>query len=202
MSKHQKKRAELYSLLLLAGGKNSRMGRDKAELLIDGRSFLSCLLEKAESLGIQEKYISGERNFQENAHIVPDRYPDRGPLGGMEACMRAAKTPYCLVLPVDVPQIPEEVLESLLLFHEKTGGEKPLLLSHGGRIEPLIGIYPAKMADVIEEVIKEKAVPVFRVLDKWGYEVFPVILEEQQAYNINTPQEYQQLLACREKRNQ
>lgn len=202
MNEHLKKRASLYSFLILAGGKSRRMGRDKAELLIDGRSFLSCLLEKAERLGIQEKYISGERDSQEEIPVVPDRYRDRGPLGGIEACMRVIKTPYCLVLPVDVPHIPEEVLESLLLFHEKEGGEKPLLLSHGERIEPLIGIYPVKMADVIEEVIKEKAVPVFRALDKWGYEIFPVILKEEQAYNINTPQEYQQLLACREKRNQ
>ena len=39
-------RAELYSLLLLAGGKSSRMGEDKAELLLDGDSFLSCQIKK------------------------------------------------------------------------------------------------------------------------------------------------------------
>lgn len=52
-------RAELYSLLLLAGGKSSRMGEDKAELLLDGDSFLSCQIKKAEKLGIHKVYVSG-----------------------------------------------------------------------------------------------------------------------------------------------
>ena len=60
MGKKQKRnRAELYSLLLLAGGKSSRMGEDKAGLLLDGESFLSCQIKKAEKLGIREVYVSG-----------------------------------------------------------------------------------------------------------------------------------------------
>lgn len=33
----------------------------------------------------------------------------KGPLGGLEACFRKAKNPYCLVLGVDVPLVPEEL---------------------------------------------------------------------------------------------
>ena len=47
------RKKDLYSLLLLAGGKSSRMGRDKAELLLGEKSFLECILEKAEMLGIR-----------------------------------------------------------------------------------------------------------------------------------------------------
>ncbi len=46
--KQKRNRAELYSLLLLAGGKSSRMGEDKAGLLLNGESFLSCQIKKAE----------------------------------------------------------------------------------------------------------------------------------------------------------
>ena len=49
----------LYSLLVLAGGKSSRMGRDKAKLLLGEKSFLECILDKAEMLGIGETYLSG-----------------------------------------------------------------------------------------------------------------------------------------------
>ena len=38
------RKKDLYSLLLLAGGKSSRMGRDKAELLLGEKSFLECIL--------------------------------------------------------------------------------------------------------------------------------------------------------------
>ena len=131
--KQKTNRAELYSLLLLAGGKSSRMGEDKAELLMDGESFLSCQIKKADRLGIREVYISGHdagRGYfpewrskkQLHIHVVSDIYRERGPLGGIHACMKAVDTPYCLVLPVDVPQLPVEMLEELLLVHEDSLG--------------------------------------------------------------------------------
>lgn len=222
-------RAELYSLLLLAGGKSSRMGEDKAELLLDGDSFLSCQIKKAEKLGIHKVYVSGHaagadafRNgaVKSSIHIqmVPDIYRERGPLGGLHACMKAMDTPYCLVLPVDVPQFPEETLEELLLAHENSlgaaasenagsfgngreGGNsgKPLLLVHGERTEPLMGIYPVCMADCIGEQIEKASAPVFRVIDAWGFDTFRTSAEEWKMRNINTPEDYRELLAYMEK---
>lgn len=73
-----------YSLLLLAGGKSSRMGRDKAELLFEGKTFLQQLLDKAAQAGIRKKYLSGHEGAGKDAELqtVKDRYRERGPLGG------------------------------------------------------------------------------------------------------------------------
>lgn len=193
------KREEKYSLLLLAGGKSSRMGKDKASLLLDGKSFPRHLMEKAEVLGIRQKFLSGHAWEEENVRVIEDIYKERGPMGGLHACMKVMETPYCLVLPVDVPQIPLEVLETLLEKHEencrKEKGNRPLLLVHGNREEPLIGIYPTEMAETIGEAIREKACKVFKILNQWGYETCEASLEEWQAGNINTPEEYEALLA-------
>lgn len=233
MRKKQKiNRAELYSLLLLAGGKSSRMGKDKAELLLDGESFLDCQIKKAEKLGIREVYVSGHdtgecvfRNEKTKSSIhiqvVSDIYRERGPLGGLHACMKAMDTPYCLVLPVDVPQLPVKMLEDLLLAHEdrldavdtedfrhfeyeRAGGNagKPLLAVHGERNEPLMGIYPVCMADFIGEQIQKASAPVFRILDAWGYDTCRISVEEWQIQNINTPEDYRELLTYMEKRNE
>lgn len=194
-------RQDTYSLLLLAGGKSSRMGTDKAELLYDGKPFFKLLTEKADSLGIRKKYLSGYRRDFPGVRIIPDIYPDRGPLGGIHACMCAMETPYCLVLPVDVPQIPTEVLEKLLRYHECLTEQEqkfPLLLEHGERVEPLMGIYPTEMKETVENEIKEGSAPVFRVLKKWGYRCFQVELPGWQAENINTPDAYQELLTHQE----
>lgn len=229
VEKQKTGRAELYSLLLLAGGKSSRMGEDKAELLLDGDSFLSCQIKKAEKLGIHKVYVSGHavgadafRNekIKNSIHIqmVPDIYRERGPLGGLHACMKAMDTPYCLVLPVDVPQLPEETLEELLLAHENSLGaaasenagsfgngreggnsRKPLLVVHGERTEPLIGIYPVCMAACIEKQIERASVPVFRILDAWGYDTLRIFVEEWKTRNINTPEDYRKLLTYMEK---
>lgn len=187
-----------YSLLLLAGGKSSRMGRDKAGLLLEGKLFPRHLMDKAEMLGIQAKYLSGHVWEEGDAWVIEDIYKERGPMGGLHACMKAMKTPYCLVLPVDVPQIPLDILETLLQTHEencrKGRGNLPVLLVHGEREEPLIGVYPTEMADAIGEAIRENSCKVFRVLNKWGYETCEISMEEWQAGNINTPEEYAFLL--------
>ena len=224
-------RAELYSLLLLAGGKSSRMGEDKAGLLLDGESFLSCQIKKAEKLGIREVYVSGHdaggcvfRNekIKSSIHIqvISDIYRERGPLGGLHACMKGMDTPYCLVLPVDVPQLPVKMLEDLLLAHEdrlgavdseefgylgygRAGGNagKPFLAVHGERTEPLMGIYPTCMADCIGEQIQKAPAPVFRILDAWGYDTCRISVEEWRTKNINTPEDYRELLMYMEKRD-
>lgn len=189
-------RKEKYTLILLAGGKSSRMGENKASLLYKGMTFARNLLLKAEELGIEDILISG---FQEEGFLtVWDVYPQRGPLGGIHACMKQAKTPFCLVLPVDVPQIPAEVLEDLIYFHETKAETKklPVLLKHGERRENLIGIYPVEMMEFIEERIKEGSASVHGILDDWGNICFEAFVQEWQVRNINKKEDYEKLIRC------
>ena len=187
-------RQDQYSLLLLAGGKSARMGTSKAELLYEGKTFLQHMLDKAHALGIEKCYISGYTSQQENVQTVWDIYPDRGPLSGIHATMRTMTTPYCLVLPVDAPKLPVEILEGLLQRHEATSNQKVLIWEHGVRQEPLIAVYPTAMADAIEDLIRDHAAPVFRAIDTWGFESFRMEMEQEQIININTPELYKKLL--------
>ncbi len=192
-------RADNYSLLILAGGKSSRMGKNKAELLYNGQSFLENLIKKAQCLGIENIYLSGYKGVREDAKAVMDVYPEVGPLGGLHAGLTAATTPYCLVLPVDIPQLPLEFLEAMLEEHRKQcrnvqEDRLPLLLERDGFLEPLIGIYPVPIAAFIEEKIKEERLSVFRMLKEWGNRSFTTKLPEWQISNINTQEDYQELL--------
>ena len=187
-------RADQYSLLLLAGGKNARMGAVKAELRYEGKTFLELMLEKARALGIEKCYISGYESPRPDVTTIWDRYPDRGPLGGIHACMDAMDTPYCLILPVDAPMLPLEILEKLLARHESRTSERVLIWEHGVRQEPLIAVYPVAMKDTIEELIRDHSAPVFRSLEVWGYDRYRLELAEDIVLNVNTPQAYQRLL--------
>jgi molybdopterin-guanine dinucleotide biosynthesis protein A len=187
-------RYEKYSLLLLAGGKSARMGTPKAELQYEGKSFLDHMLDKARALGIRNCYISGYDSRQADVTTVWDHFPERGPLGGLHACMKAISTPYCLVLPVDAPKLPVEILEALLQRHEASDPNKVLIWEHGVRQEPLIAVYPTAMADAIEDLIRDHAAPVFRAIDSWGFESFRMEMESEQILNINTPELYKKLL--------
>ena len=187
-------RAEEYSLLLLAGGKSARMGTAKAELMYEGKTFLQHMLEKARALGLTKFYISGFPSSRADVQTVWDHYPDRGPLGGVHACMRTIDTPYCLILPVDAPTLPLDILEALLTRHENREDERVLIWEHGVRQEPLIAVYPTAMADTIENLIRDHAAPVFRAIDTWGYRSFRKEMDQEQPLNINTPELYRKLL--------
>lgn len=187
-------RQDQYSLLLLAGGKSARMGKNKAELLYEGKTFLEHMLDKARLLGITKFYISGYDSPREDVHTVWDHYENRGPLGGLHACMKVMNTPYCLVLPVDAPTLPQNIPEALLIRHENRTDEKVLIWEHGVRQEPLIAVYPVAMANTIEDLIREHSAPVFRALSVWGYDRFRMEMEEEQILNVNTPEAYKRLL--------
>ena len=183
-----------YSLLLLAGGKSARMGTSKAELMYEGKTFLQHMLEKARQLGIEKCYISGYASHREDVQTVWDIYPERGPLSGIHACMKTIETPYCLILPVDAPKLPVEILEALLQRHQQMQSHRVLIWEHGVRQEPLIAIYPTAMVDAIETMIKDHAAPVFRAIDTWGFDSFRMEMAEEQIININTPELYKKLL--------
>lgn len=72
-------RADNYSLLLLAGGKSSRMGMDKAELLYEGQTFVENIINKVQSLGIKNIFLSGYKGAKDDAQVVVDIYPEVGP---------------------------------------------------------------------------------------------------------------------------
>lgn len=195
-------RKDRYSLLLLAGGKSSRMGQNKAELLYEGKTFTELLISKAEKLGIEKIYVSGYQGERKDVQVVWDIYPDRGPLGGIHACMKQMQTPFCLVLPVDVPQIPLEVLEQILEFHErinvgKLAEQLPILLEHNGHKEYLIGVYPVQVVDFIEELIQERPASVHGMLRAWGANYCKIDVPEWQVENVNTQEAYQNLLKTR-----
>ena len=183
-----------YSLLLLAGGKNARMGAVKAELLYEGKTFLAHMLDKARALGIRQCYISGYEADCIEVRTVWDRYENRGPLGGIHACMKEMTTPYCLVLPIDAPALPLSVLQALLQRHQQRTDERVLIWEHGVRQEPLIAIYPVAMVQTLEDLIREHSAPVFRALEVWGYDRYRLETEENCILNINTPQAYNRLL--------
>ena len=187
-------RNEQYSLLLLAGGKSARMGTPKPELRYQEKTFLEHMLEKAEHLGISKVYISGYDSPDASICSVADVYESRGPLGGLHACMAVMDTPYCLVLPVDAPTLPVEILESLLTKHEERTSENVLIWEHGVRQEPLIAVYPVAMVKTIEDLIREHPAPVFRALEVWGYDRYRIETEQELILNVNTPQAYDRLL--------
>ena len=187
-------RPRLVSGIILAGGQSSRMGRDKAELTLGGRTLLQIQTEKLRAAGIEDVLISGRREGPEGTRCVPDRFPGRGPLAGLHACLEAANNPDCLVISVDVPLLPACVLEALLCAHQ-CGRNDATLLAVRGRTEPLIGVYRSGLSREIAAILEGERYAVRFLLDRIRCGEVPFQGEDAWLLNCNTPEDYETL--CR-----
>ena len=182
------------SMVVLAGGASSRMGRDKSDLTIEGKTFLEMQIEKGKKLGIRDILLSGYHGENKYEYpIIPDRFPGKGPLGGLEACFRKAKNPYCLVLGVDVPLVPADEL-SALIRQAQNSDAKAVNLSHSGHEEPLMGVYRTELADAMLEEITERKGAVFAFLRRNGYECYESPASDWYFSNINDPETYKEIM--------
>ena len=126
---------------VLAGGRSSRMGQDKALLQVGGRSLVDLALDKLRSIGVAAPRIAGARtDLSSHAAVVPDLHPGCGPLSGIEAALAASNQPLNLFLPVDMPLLPARFLHWMLLRAEITGA-LVTVPRFNGRPQPLCAVY-------------------------------------------------------------
>lgn len=182
-----------YSMIILAGGRSSRMGRDKSELMLGEDTFLEAQIRKGRMLGIQDILVSGYRGQRCPVPVVRDRLEGKGPLGGLESCLRRIAYEKALVLGVDTPLVPAGELEKLLREAEENGKEITIL-SHGGKEEPLIGVYDRGLADAMAEEVERRKGSVFAFIRRMGYGVYESGGGEEWFFNINRPEDYAHIL--------
>jgi molybdopterin-guanine dinucleotide biosynthesis protein A len=95
---------------VLAGGRSTRMGQDKALLPLGNVSLAQHAASKLNTL-TPHVYILGRRpELAAIAPLIPDLRESCGPIGGMEAALSRTPCPWTLILPVDMPFLPAELL--------------------------------------------------------------------------------------------
>lgn len=181
------------AMIVLAGGRSSRMGRNKADLLYKGRSFLEIQAEKASPLGISNVVISGYTGPQKlNYPIVPDLDADKGPLGGIVSCLQAVDSEWGLVLSVDAPLVPVEELRRLIAF--TLHGTHPAAITQcGGWQYPLVGMYHRSLIPNMQEELQYRRGSAFSMLRRAGYGIYESKSEPILFANVNDPDIYEQI---------
>jgi molybdopterin-guanine dinucleotide biosynthesis protein A len=126
---------------VLAGGRSTRMGQDKALLLLDGRPLIKIALQKLRGLDTVPPRIAGARaDLASYAPVVPDLHPGCGPLSGIEAALSATSRLLNLFLAVDIPMLPAHFLTWILQRAEITGALMTVPRVNG-RPQPLCAVY-------------------------------------------------------------
>lgn len=152
---------------VLAGGRSTRMGRNKGDILLPrGVSMTvnaACLLRRSTG---SEVLISGPGG-------VPDLRSGVGPLGGMEAALYAAKGSGVLFLPCDMPFVSESILGGLLRsFAEDTRRPSVAVSPH---LEPLLAVVPVSHREKLSNAVDAGHLKVGRLWMDLGF--VPVMVQ-------------------------
>ena len=172
------------------------MGKSKAELEFCGKTLIEHQTEKLRLLGIDDIIVSGYPKPVEGTRFVADKYPLKGPLGGIHAGLSATEHPHCLVLSVDAPLVPSETLAELIDSHVN-GSANITVVSHGGKLEPLIGMYERWLSTVAEPILQGENTSVRELFRKAGLTELEYSGDEALLINCNTPDEYEALSAIK-----
>lgn len=123
---------------VLAGGRSSRMGTDKALVEFRGQPLVAHALEILRGAGLSAAIAGAQpasqpvlRTF---APLVPDLEPDLGPLAGICAALASTNASWAIFVPVDLPLLPASLVV-FLLQQTLTTGASITLCSVDGFVE-------------------------------------------------------------------
>ena len=202
MSEMDKKNAAIF---VIAGGKSSRMGRDKRWLDLGGRSMLERCLRRIPTV-FSERFLMMEANspdimqLAENCGfcIVTDEVQGRGPVEGLRLGLKHMSADWGLALSADMPFFSFSAIEPLFIRLSEiiSKGErriKCILPTLDGRRQPLAGLYHKGLLTEIAQKIKRgerKLGAMAEAFETELVEIHRYTEQKEYFFNVNTKYDY------------
>lgn len=179
--------------ILLAGGKSSRMGSNKAFLKIKNRDLyefpLSLLREYCDDIIISAPVDYFNSN---DYRIIPDIIPDLGPIGGIYSCLPHIRNEKALVLSCDIPFISKDYCQHLISLYNKQ--DIIVGLNNDNYPEPLAAIYSVNILGIINQQLEDKNYKMSDLIKNCKAEIFSIQeagFSRKIFMNINTKEDFE-----------
>jgi molybdenum cofactor guanylyltransferase len=194
-----------FSGYVLAGGKSSRMGTDKAFLKFDGETFLERAIRQLKTVCENRvKIVINEKQFAKFNERFPafeyvfDVFPERGALGGIHAALRACETEFAIILAVDLPFVSTEAIEisARAAVSGKFAAVVPEQLD--GRPQPLCAVYRVNdCLPPLENLMNEKTTAsvrdFLRLIAVRTIKQNELSADERIFFNVNRPRDFESI---------
>jgi molybdopterin-guanine dinucleotide biosynthesis protein A len=186
---------EEVTAFILAGGKSSRMGRDKAFLELGGKALLAHMLQLAAAVASSVHIVGPAAKFAGWGAVVEDVIPGEGPLSGIHAALSTTSSRLNVILAVDLPFVQPHFLAYLIRRAADTEAIVTVPRT-AARLHALCAVYRRAFRERAEEALRagrNQIAPLLQLADT-------LILDEAELAalsfpstmfdNLNTPQEY------------
>jgi molybdenum cofactor guanylyltransferase len=181
------------SAAIMAGGKSTRMGQDKAWIELDGEPLIARVAAVLAEVADEVIIVANDPRYESlGLRVVRDRYPQGGALGGIATGVSAATHDTVLVAACDMPFLSADVWR-VLLAH---AGEADVVIPRiGGEYETLHAIYTKACVPHMVRSLAENRLRVIAFFD--AVRVLAIDEPELRAAdatlraftNVNTPEE-------------
>lgn len=129
--------------LILAGGKSSRLGKDKSLINYHGKPQRDFLVDIIKPFCTQV-FVSQPKNSKASQTVIPDHFDLDSPLNGILSAFHFDPQGAWLTVPVDMPNIDSKAIQYLLNHRDEHKTATCFLDSEGKDPEPLVTIWEAK----------------------------------------------------------
>lgn len=178
------------TLLIIAGGKSSRLGVDKRFVEVGGVGLLENILRKASAFEFSEKFLCVEEELPAlkilaerfGARLVVDVIHDAGPMAGLANGLRHVETDWALALSGDLPFFDFNALRPLMNNLPDTQALIPIC---GGRRQMLTAFYRRDLAEIFSHELQRGQRKIFAALEKVPH-TFAELSAEEIFFNVNT----------------
>lgn len=181
--------------VVLAGGRSTRMGSDKALLPYQGGRFIEGIQRRMQELFEEVIVVTAEHGRYDflPCRRVTDIHPGMGALGGIHAALRHSAAERIFVVACDMPHLSPDLIRHLCSLAE----DADVVVPEGeGGLEPLHAVYRKSVLPVVEETLRDGQCRVVSFYDRVrvrrvSREAVERIDPGFPAFrNINTPEEY------------
>lgn len=138
--------------IVLAGGKSSRFGSDKAISMFQGKTMLKHSVDLMKQFS-DRVLISGDKE-EYNIYgypCVPDIYKGIGPMGGICSCLKESDAPLNIIVTCDMPLVTSDMIARLVESHEF--GKATVFEDYDGYIYPFPVIFEKGHLSALEQQI-------------------------------------------------
>lgn len=185
--------------VVLAGGRSSRMGRNKAFLDFGSKSIVEHTIELFKSIFSEIILVanSPEEYKELGVRVVADIFPGKGSLGGIYTGLFYSLHDHAFVVSCDMPFLKKDLIRFLIGLKEDYDVTVP---RHRNGYEPLHAVYSKKCLKPIEFMLSKGDLrivgfyPDVRVREVSEEELCPYNPDPSAFININTPEEYEEAL--------
>ncbi|WP_213806155.1 molybdenum cofactor guanylyltransferase [Granulicella sp. dw_53] len=158
---------------VLAGGKSSRMGQDKALLPLQGKPLVLHAVVKLRRVCMDVHILSSKAELDAYAPLVRDLHPGSGPLGGIEAALMHSQHDWNLFMPVDMPFLPSSFLDRwvrMAVVRERRG-QRISMFTVFGVPQPTLCLLHKDVLPFVSAALKEGRLKLYSVLEEAGREL-------------------------------